>query len=127
WTVAVELGSRFVDVDALERSGEAVRVALAADLAVGGDVDAGLLLRADREQRGVVLRLREMRLGDAPQLLRAHARREAAGELLAVDQPFGLRVTADQRGRKKHRHSPYPSTNFGEILRSRPGSTRPLR
>ena len=35
-----------------------------------------------------------------PQLLGAHARREAAGELLAVDQPVRLRVGADERGRQ---------------------------
>jgi len=50
-------------VDALERSREAVRVALAADFAVGDDVDPGLLLRADRDDRGVVLCLGEERLG----------------------------------------------------------------
>ena len=50
---------RVVDVDAVERGGEAVRVALAAHLAVGDDVDAGALHVADREQRRVVLRLLE--------------------------------------------------------------------
>ena len=38
---------------------------------------------------------------DAPQLLRAHARRKAAGELLAVDQPVRLGIGADERGRKQ--------------------------
>ena len=49
---AVERGARVVDVDALERGGEAVGVALAPDLAVGDDVEAGLLLR--RGWRGSV-------------------------------------------------------------------------
>ena len=44
-------------VDALERGGEAVGVALAPHLAVGDDVDAGPLHVADGEQGGVVLRL----------------------------------------------------------------------
>src|SRR5690606_3206708 len=47
-------------VDPVERVREAVRVALAADLAVGDDVDSGALLVADRDDRRVVLRLLEM-------------------------------------------------------------------
>src|SRR5690606_24794035 len=56
---AVERRAGVVDVDALERRREAVRVALAPYLAVRDDVEAGLLLRADRDDRGVVLRLLE--------------------------------------------------------------------
>ena len=44
-------------VDAFQREGEAVGVALAADLAVGDDVDAGALHVADRQDGAVVLRL----------------------------------------------------------------------
>ena len=57
-------------------------------------------LRADRQQGGVVLRFPEPGLGDAPQRSCAHARREAAGEHLTVDQPVGLRVASDERGRE---------------------------
>ena len=46
---AVERGARVVDVDAVERGGEVVGVALAADLAVGEQVEPGALLGADRE------------------------------------------------------------------------------
>ena len=97
---AVERAARIVDIDALERGGKTVRVALAANFAIRDDVEPGLLLSADREHGGIVLRLRQIRLLHAPELARAHPRREAAGELLAVDQPFGLRIAADQRGRK---------------------------
>ncbi len=38
---------------------------------------------------------------DAPQLLRPHPRREAAGQLGAVDQPLGLGVAPDQRRRQQ--------------------------
>ena len=124
---AVERRSRVIDVDALERGGEAIGVTLAADLAVGNDVQARVFLRADGEHRRIVLRLGEVGLRHAPQFLGAHARRKAPGELLSIDQPFRLRVTADQGGREKHGHTPYASTNFGEILRSRAGSMRPLR
>ena len=57
---AVERGAGIVDVDAFERGGEAVGVAFAPHLAVGDDVEAGALLVVDREQRRVVLRLRQM-------------------------------------------------------------------
>src|SRR5436190_11831250 len=126
-TGAFERRSRIVDIDAFERRGEAVGVALAADLAVGDDVEAGLLLRADGEQRGVVLRFGETDLRYPPELSCAHARRKAAGEPLAVDQPFRLWITADQRGRKEHQTFSCPATNFGDVRRRRSGSMRPLR
>jgi hypothetical protein len=102
---AIERAAGIVDVDALERGGEAVRVALAPHLAVGNDVEAGALLVADGDERGVVLRLLEPLRRHPPQLARAHPRWKPSGELLAVDQPFRLRVGADQRGgkqRKRH-------------------------
>jgi hypothetical protein len=52
---AIERGARVVQVDTLERRGEAVRVTLAADLSVGDDVESNLFLHADRQRRGVVL------------------------------------------------------------------------
>src|SRR5688572_922630 len=93
---AVERGARIVNVHALERGGEPVRVALATDLAVGDDVEARVFLGLDGEQRGVVLRLDKMGLRNAPELFRPHARRKAPGELLAIDQPLGLRIAADE-------------------------------
>ena len=59
---ALDLGG-VVDVDAVERGREAVEVALAPDLAVRHDVEAGRLLLAHRLVRRVVLRLLEIRLG----------------------------------------------------------------
>ena len=90
---------RFV-IDALERGGEAIGVTLAAHLAIGDDVDAGALHVADRQQRRVVLRLGEVRFGDPPQLLQAHARHHG-GEHGAVDKPVGLWVAAHDRGRQQ--------------------------
>src|SRR3954453_6636370 len=103
---AVEGGAGVVEVDAGERVGEAVGVALAALLAVGDDVEPGALLLADGEQRRVVLRLLDPPRIDAPELTGAHARREARGELLAVDQPVRLGVGADEAGRERRGHSP---------------------
>src|SRR5882672_5608360 len=76
------------------------------------DVQSRFLLGADREQRRVLQRLGEKRLGDAPQLFRAHARRKAPGELLPVDQPLRLRVAADERGRKQHAQGFSPWNSF---------------
>ena len=73
---AVERAAGIVDVHALERGGEAVGVALAPDLAVGDDVEARLLLRADGEQRRIVLRLLQEGFG---QRATALARARAAG------------------------------------------------
>ena len=100
---ATERDAGVVEVDAIQGGGEAIGVALAPDLAVGEDVQAGLLLRLDRCDGGVVLCLGEKRLGNAPQLLCAHARRQALQQLLTVDQPLGLRVAADERGGEQHR------------------------
>ena len=100
-TGTVERRAGIVDVDAFERGGEAVGVAFAPLLAVGDDVEAGALLVADGDERGVVLRLLEKFRRDPPQFLGAHARRKAAGQLLAVDQPVRLRVGAHKRGRQE--------------------------
>ncbi|MDN5932768.1 MAG: hypothetical protein L0I24_17165, partial [Pseudonocardia sp.] len=100
---AVQGGARVVDVDAVERGREMVGVALAAHLSVGDDVEPGAFLGADREHGGVVLGLGEMLGRGPPQLLRAHPRREPAGEAVPVDEPVGLGVAADERG-GKHLH-----------------------
>ena len=81
----IKRGARVVEIDAFERRGETVGIALAAHLAVGDDVEAGLLLRFDGEDGGVVLRLVEIFRRNAPELPRAHARRKAPGELGAID------------------------------------------
>ena len=78
---AIERGARVVEVDTLERGGEAVGVALAPDLAVGDDVEAGALLGADRQDRGVILRLGQVLRADTPQLGGAHARRKRPASL----------------------------------------------
>src|SRR5688572_2177077 len=134
---AVERRAGVVEVDAFQRVGEQVRVAFAADFAVGDDVEAGGLLRADRKDRGVVLRLLQVRRRDAPQLACAHARWKAPGELLAVDEPVRLRHAADQgRGKQGgarvgHRPIPRPGARGAprhpashRSLRARPGSRR---
>ena len=90
-----------VDVDALERGREAVRIALAPHLAVGDDVDAGALHVADGDDRRVVLRLFEERLGHAPHLLDAHARHGLRLQHLEIDQPVRLRIGADDGGRQQ--------------------------
>ncbi len=84
-------------VDAVERGGEAVGVAFAPHLAVGHDVDAGALHVADGEQGRVVLRLLEIGLRDAPAARAARARHDLA-QHLAIHQPVGLRVGADDGG-----------------------------
>src|SRR5215211_9319567 len=71
---AIQRRAGVLDVDALERGREAVRVALAAHLAVGDDVQPGALLVGDRQPRRVVLGLLEIGRIDAPQLECAHAR-----------------------------------------------------
>src|SRR5580700_6724163 len=78
---AVERGAGIVDIDAFERGGEAIRIALAPHLAVGDDIKTGALLVADGDPGCVVLRLVEQFGRDPPQLLGAYPRREPAGEL----------------------------------------------
>ncbi len=103
---AVQRDAGIVEIDAVQRGGEAVGVALAAHLAVSDDVEAGALLIADGEDRRVVKGLLAPGLVDAPQLGGAHARREAAGELHLVDEPVGLGVGADETGGEQHQGNP---------------------
>ena len=88
---------RVLVVDAVQRRREVVGVALAPHLAVGDDVDAGPLHVADGEQGGVVLRLLQVRVLHAPQLVQPRAR-HAFHQQRAIDQPVGLRVGADDGG-----------------------------
>ena len=118
---AVERDAGLVEVDAVERGREAVRVALAPHLAVGDDVDAGALHVLHGEPRRVVLRLLEERLGHAPELARPHARRQPLAEPLAVDQPVGLRVAADD-GRDEVRQRRYEN---GDALQALAGPESP--
>ena len=99
---AIERGAGIIEIDALESGSEAVGVALAADFAVGDDVEPGLLLGSDRQERGVILRLGEVGLRHAPQGLHADARWKARGECRAIDEPIGLRVASYECGREEH-------------------------
>ena len=49
----------------------------------------------DREGGGVVLRLLEERVLDAPQFPGRRTRGQARAQALAIDQPIGLRIAAD--------------------------------
>ena len=97
WPRLLTISAGMLVVDALQRRGEMVGVALAPHLAVGDDVDAGALHVADGEQGGVVLRLLQERLGHAPDLVQPRARHDLA-QHLAVHQPVGLRIGADDGG-----------------------------
>ncbi len=123
---AIQRRARIVEIDALERGRKSVRVALAADLSVGDDVEAGFLLRLDRHDGRIVLGLGQIRLGHAPQLARAHPRREAAGEALSIDQPVRLWIAADERGWKEHRISLAPQRRFAACPRAGSGQEIPL-
>ena len=98
---AVRRLSRVIEVDAFERGGKAIGVALPALLAVGDDVEPGALLVADGEQRGVVLRRFKLLRIDQPKVVCAHAR-HLLGKPRAIDQPFRLRIGADESGGKQH-------------------------
>ncbi len=63
---SVERRAGIVDIDAIERGRKPVGVALAANFTVGDNVEPGILLSADRQQRGIVLRFSEKRLRHAP-------------------------------------------------------------
>ncbi len=96
---AVERGARIVEVHPVERRREAVRVALASHLAVGDDVNSGALHVTNRDDCRIVLRLLEQVRSNSPDLLRPYPRGEATAQHLAVHEPVGLRIAADNRGR----------------------------
>ena len=105
-TAPVERRPRVVDVDPGERGGEPVGVALTPHLAVGDDVQPGVLLGPDRQQRRVILGLLQIRLVDSPQLTRPDAWREPSRQLASIDQPLGLGVAADEhRGKERWLHT----------------------
>ncbi len=109
-----DLGGMLV-VDAVERGREAIGVAFPPLLAVGDDVEPGTLLVADREQGRIVLRFLELRLRNAPEVLRAHPRHRFR-QPLPIDQPSGLRVGADQGRGEEHQVSA-SACRLGRALR----------
>ena len=94
-----------IEIDSFERGGEAIGVALAANFAVRDDVEAGAFLSANRENRGIVLRLFEKFGRDTPKIGGADARRQAVRKLGAIDQPIGLGIGSHQRCRKQSEYS----------------------
>ncbi len=82
-----------------------IGIALAALFSVGDDIDAGLLLVANSQEGGVVLRGFKLIRRDKPKIARPHAR-HLLRQARPVDEPFGLRIGADQTGGQHcHRHS----------------------
>ena len=100
-TGSIERDSRRVEVDALERRREAVRVALTPHLPVRDDVDPGPLHVGDRKPRRVVLGFLEVVLVDAPELSGPDPRRQPRPEPLAVDEPLGLGVAPHDGGHER--------------------------
>ena len=88
----IERCTGVLDVHALERGGESIRITFASNLAVGNDVQSGALLIADRADRRIILRFFEKLGGNPPQFFRASARRKSAGKFLPIDQPVRLRI-----------------------------------
>src|SRR6185295_16586854 len=101
---------------AIERGGESVGVALAAHLASGDDVEPSALLVADGEHGSVVLRLLETFRRHAPQLPRPYPWRKSPAQLLAVDQPVGLRVAPHQRRRQQRQCGLHEETSSADHL-----------
>jgi len=95
----IERGAWIINIDTLERGGEAVRVAFAALFTVRNDIEAGAFLVANSKQCRIVLRFFQKFRSDAPQLVCPDAWREAPGKFFTIDQPIRLGVGADERGR----------------------------
>ena len=98
-------------VDAVERQGKAVRIALAADLAIADDVDAGVFHLAYRNDRRVILGLLAPWFLDPPDVAGVDAGHAVMFQEAPIDQPVGLRVAADDGGRDQmarigHRGAP---------------------
>ena len=100
--------------------------ALGATVFAEGQKDAGKAAAPQAEVKPIVLRLGEIRLRDAPQFPGAHPRREAARELLAVDEPLGLGIAAHEGGGKQevrargHGFSPWNSFSRPSLIPNSP-------
>jgi hypothetical protein len=74
--VAIELLARFSRDEglSLEGSREPIGIAFTPYLSIGDDIETGLLLRPDRQDRRVILGFGQERLGNAPQIVGTHTR-----------------------------------------------------
>src|SRR5689334_119328 len=95
---AIERHSRVLEVHALQRGRESIRVALAPDLTVRDDVDARPLHVQDGKPGRVILGLLQQLRREAPNLEGSGPRRQPAAKERAVDQPVRLWIAADDRG-----------------------------
>src|SRR6516162_8903354 len=91
-----------IQVEAVKRGGEAVRITFAADLSICDDVETCRFLLADGQQRGIVLRLLKPWRRDAPEFCGTNSRRHLMPEFLAINQPLGLWIGADKGRRQQH-------------------------
>src|ERR1041384_1308029 len=87
------------EVDAVDELQKSVHEMLTRHLAVADDVEAGILLHLDRQQRSVELGLREFVAGKLP--LRP--------QLIWLGEPRWLRQAAGNTGRKHHALTPLTS------------------
>ena len=102
--------ARTLGIDATERVGEAVEVGLAPLLAVADHVDAGPLHVGHGQAHGVVLGLVQPGRWYPPHLRQPYAGDDVPLEALAVHQPGGLRIAADDgRPDRLVRHEPIQS------------------
>ena len=91
------------EVDAVDEFQKAVHEMLARHFAVADDVEAGVLLQFDRQQRGVELALREIVAGEPP--LRP--------QLVGLGEPGRFRQAAGGGGGKQHARLSYWLERFG--------------
>lgn len=91
-------GRDLVPGHALHRVGDRLGVALAPNLTVGDDVDAGGLLVGEDAQHRVVPRLGEVLGGHPPEVALGDAGGEPLAEGAALEEPVGLGVAAHEGG-----------------------------
>ena len=94
-----------LEVDALDRFEKAVHEMLARLLAVGDDVDAGVFLQLERQQRGVVLGLQQLLALETPR----------RPKLVRFGEPRRFRQTAGDGRRKQNMLARWHGKNPGEL------------
>ena len=96
-TRPIHCGAVILGVDAVKGGGHPVGIAFAPYLPVRNYIDTRSFLIADGEEGGGVLGLLQEFLGNPPNLFCADSRGQSFLQVIPVNQPFGLNITADNR------------------------------
>ena len=102
-TGAVEANTRVINVYAVQCRGNSIGVTLTPDFSICDDIQTRILLGSDGQKGRILHGFFKIRLFNSPKFFGSYSGRKTARQLRSIDQPIGLRITANNGGGKQHK------------------------